>query len=419
MANALGEMAAVHVDSSVLAAIAAGQGSPFYIADTEQLQSNLRALLESFRTYYPVTSVGYSYKTNYSPAFIRCAHNLGAYAEVVSRLELDLAIALGVPGSKIIFNGPIKTADDLTLALRAGARVNIDSLAEARLMAKIARSSASELSLGIRCNLGPGTPGSRFGVDLDTAEGKDVIGTLDACPNVRIRGLHCHYCGDRNASGYRDRIRHMIRLHATALGGRHVEFFDIGGGFSSRMSPELAAQFTAPPSSFHDYAAAIAQEMASTYGATGPELILEPGMGVLADTMTLVTRVQAVKRLQGRNLAVVDGSVFNIKPLRGSINLPIVVVQGCSNPGAKVTMPVDVVGHTCMEVDVLHTGYAGAIGEGDWVIIPNVGAYTNVLNAPFIRGTPAIVELRDRGNYGVLRRASTLDDLLATYRVDQ
>ncbi|MPZ17005.1 MAG: diaminopimelate decarboxylase [Luteitalea sp.] len=415
MANA--PAAAVQPDATVLAMVAASHGSPFYVADTGRLRANMSALLASFRSYYPRTSVGYSYKTNYLPAFIRLAHDLGAYSEVVSRVELDLAMALGIPGSKIIFNGPVKTAPDLELALHAGARVNIDSLAEARLVAEIARDARTDFSVGVRCNLGRLTPRSRFGVDLDAADGQAVVKTLDACPNVQIVGLHCHYSGDRSAPRYQDRMRQMAHLHASVLGGRPLDFLNIGGGFSSRMSHELAAQFPTPPSSFADYAASVGGQMAEAYGAEGPMLILEPGMGVLADTMTLVTRVQAVKRLQDRSLAVVDGSVFNVKPLRGSVNLPITVMPASSSSDASVAGMVDVVGHTCMEIDVLHTGYAGTIAEGDWVIVENVGAYSNVLNAPFIRGTPAIVELRG-DEVRLLRRGSTLSDLLANYSVD-
>ena len=56
-----------------------------------------------------ITSIiGYSYKTNYLPSLIKEMSNLGAYAEVVSRLEYDLALKIGVKPNKIIFNGPLK-----------------------------------------------------------------------------------------------------------------------------------------------------------------------------------------------------------------------------------------------------------------------------------------------------------------------
>ncbi|MGH9162249.1 MAG: alanine racemase, partial [Vicinamibacteraceae bacterium] len=206
------------LDVTVLAMVAARHGSPFYVADTGRLRANISALLAAFRRYYPKTSVAYSYKTNYLPAFIRVAHHLGACSEVVSRVELDLAMALGIPGDRIIFNGPVKTARDLALAHRAGACVNVDSLAEARLVAEIARTAGTDVSVGLRCHLGPLTPRSRFGVDLEAADGKTVVQTLDACARVRIAGLHCHYSGDRSASRYQERLSRMAHVHATVLG---------------------------------------------------------------------------------------------------------------------------------------------------------------------------------------------------------
>lgn len=396
-------------------------GASFYLTDPRGFEENYQRLLDAFRNIYPRTSIGYSYKTNYLPQPILRADALGAYSEVVSQFELELALRLGVPAERIIFNGPIKARANLIEALTAGTRVNVDSIVEVREILSAAADVPPQTPLGLRCWLRAATPGSRFGIDLEAPVGNAAVAALDAVPHVRIAGLHCHFSGDRSAGHYQRIISALIRLHQRFLNNRQFDYIDVGGGFASNMPPSLAGQLPVPPNTFEDYADAIATEMRAAYGAHGPELILEPGMGLLADVMVLVTRVEAVKRLGSRRLAVVDGSIFHIKPLRGSVNLPVRVVTsdmtGVPGPREEQVQgdPWDIVGHTCMEIDILHTGYVGPIRRGDYVVVDNVGAYTNVLNAPFIRGTPAILEHGNEGIGRVLRPGSTVSDLLRSY----
>jgi len=399
-----------------LSALAARHGASFYLADVDRFEDNYRRFLRAFRAIYPKTSVGYSYKTNYLPAFIRRADALGAYSEVVSPFEYDYARQLGIPGERILFNGPVKRTDELAHALASGTVVNADSVSEVGDLIRVAERLGGLFPVGVRCYLSDHAPGSRFGIDLATAEGKKAIAALDGAADLRLAGLHCHQSGDRSAERYRQRTRAMIHLHATALAERPLDFIDIGGGFGGNVSPALAEQLASPPATFDDYAEAVAGEMHDAYGHDGPRLILEPGMALLADTMTFVTRVEATKPHRG--LAVVDGSVFNAQPLwnilRGSHNPPITVVPA-EHRAPPSAGPWDVVGHSCVEVDVLHRGHDGPLAIGDYVVVENVGAYTTVLNAPFIRGTPPIIEMDRAGATRRLRPELTARDLARSH----
>lgn len=395
-----------------LDAVAARHGASFYVADVDGFEDNYRRFLHAFRELYPKTSIGYSYKTNYLPAFILRADELGAYSEVVSPFEYDYARQLGIPGERIIFNGPIKRPDELADALASGAIVNVDSVPELGDVIRVAEGLGGPFPVGIRCYLSEHAPRSRFGIDLATPGGRDVLAAIDGAAGLRLAGLHNHQSGDRSAKRYRERTKALIDLHASALDGRPLDFVDVGGGFGGNVSPALAAQLASPPATLQEYAEAVAGQMREAYGHDGPRLILEPGMALLADTMTFVTRVETTKPHRG--LAVVDGSVFNARPLwdilRGSHNPPITVV-----PAEHGTPPStgawDVVGHSCVEVDVLHRGHEGPLAIGDYVVVENVGAYTTVLNAPFIRGTPPIIEMDHEGATRVLRPELTAQDL--------
>ena len=107
-----------------------GLGSSFYLFNVNRLRDNYHKINGSFNSRYQKFIIGYSYKTNYLPHLCKEMLLLGAYAEVVSRLEYDLAIKIGVPPKKIIFNGPLKTAEDIETALSTESLLNIDSLYE-------------------------------------------------------------------------------------------------------------------------------------------------------------------------------------------------------------------------------------------------------------------------------------------------
>src|SRR3954454_20797165 len=92
-------------------------GTSFYLLDVEKVRENYKKIDDAFRSRYKRFIIGYSYKTNYLPFLCKEMDKLGAYAEVVSRLEYDLAIKIGVKPSRIIFNGPLKTEDDIHTAL--------------------------------------------------------------------------------------------------------------------------------------------------------------------------------------------------------------------------------------------------------------------------------------------------------------
>jgi diaminopimelate decarboxylase len=395
---------------------AASHGPSFFLADVQHFEATVSRLRARFQERYPKTQVAYSYKTNYLPAFIRCAHALGAYSEVVSRFEYEFACGLGIAPDRIIFNGPLKSADDLALALREGTRVHVDSLLELDRLLKVARGRASPAPIGLRCQLAGNTPGSRFGIDIASPKGRDAVRAIDASPNVRLASLQVHHSADRTAATYQARAAALVDLHRDVLDGRPLDYIDIGGGFASAMEPGLAAQLGSPPPPFEAYADAVGGVFHDAYGDDGPGLVLEPGIGVLADAMVFVTRVEVLKELHGLRFAMLDGSVFNVKPLRHAINLPISVAE---KPGAaRQRGPWDLTGHTCMEkaVDLLHENYPHPLAVGDYVIVRNIGAYSIVLNAPFIHGTPPIVELA-RGRPGrLLRRASTAVDLLESFQ---
>jgi diaminopimelate decarboxylase len=398
--------------------LAAHYGDAFYLVDLTRFQANYEEFLGAFRAIYPRSQIAYSYKTNYTPRLCQIVNQLGGYAEVVSGMEYELAGRVGAPAQQIIFNGPFKRMADVERALLAGAIVNLDSPYEVALVEQIAqRAPQTPIGVGVRCQFAVGDTPSRFGFDVTSPVFRDTLVRLRALKNCRIVGLHCHFLApQRGAAAYGAIAERMLALADEHFAPGALDFIDLGGGFFSKMTPELRAQFGYPIPTFQEYAAAMATPFVERFGrAEGPLLILEPGIALTADVMQLAAQVVDVKTVGERTVALVASSIYEIKPTLNNRNLPLQVFAGPSTAQPVTSGPLDLVGYTCMEHDCLYEGFTGRVAVGDYVLFDNVGAYTNVLKPPFINPAPPMIGHYSYSDFSVIRRRETGSDLMATY----
>jgi diaminopimelate decarboxylase len=257
---------------------------------------------------------------------------------------------------------------------------------------------------------------SRFG--LATDELTSAHQRLAKLPGCELVGLHVHQSTRRDEDSFRRRAEHLVAAAHRLFGDSQPAILDIGGGLYGPMPPELRRQFVGDVPGWDDVAATVTAVLAKAYGGTAaPELVIEPGVGVVAVAVRFVCRVAAVKRLPSAAVAVVTGSVQDVKPRRSALRLPLTVVPGPTGALVeRIAGPLDVTGYTCMEDDMLVDGYDGDLGVGDFLVFGHVGAYTSVFRPPFIRPAPPMLILdRATETLGVARRGETLDDILATY----
>ena len=128
-------------------------GDAFYLLESKQFRENFVELKEEFTKIYPNFNIAYSYKTNYTPKLCRIVNELGGFAEVVSDMEMEIALRIGVEPKNIIWNGPFKNAKKVEQLLVMGGTVNLDSAYEIELISEIARKYPNHtLNVGVRCN---------------------------------------------------------------------------------------------------------------------------------------------------------------------------------------------------------------------------------------------------------------------------
>lgn len=392
-------------------------GSPLFLFSEKVLRDRVRDLRDQLARRFADFTLAWSYKTNYLDGICRVLHQEGAWAEVVSGMEMRKALRLGVPGRQILFNGPYKTEADLEQAFREGVRVHLDHLDELALAERVADRLGLVPEVGIRVSVSdlPVPSWDRFGFNLESGRALEAVRRILRGGRLDLRALHCHigtFIQDPDA----------YRLAAKAIGrfsvvldqelGVRVDTIDLGGGFASHNT--LHAQYLPGDEvtpSFSQYVERIAAGFEEAFdGAEPPRLVLETGRALVDDAAMLVSTVVGNKRMQdGRRAVIIDAGV-NILPTawwyRHDVQ-PAQDVYGTPEPTVFF-------GPLCMNIDVVRDRIMfPPLRAGDRVVIGHVGAYNVTQWMQFITTRPNVVMVSPRGEHGLLRRAEDLETLLA------
>lgn len=403
--------------------LVAQYGSPLYVFDGGRFKSSFKKLEDAIRAQYSNYRIAYSVKTNYTPYLCTLVKKCGGIAEVVSRMEYQLARSVGFDPADIIFNGPYKHGA-LELALLEGSTVVLDNKEEVERVLEIAAANPEVcLHLGVRLNFDMmNGKVSRFGFDVASDDLKLIMGALRGAGNVSLDGVHCHFTGARSLEMWRYRTETVVRFCQESFEAP-PRFIDLGSGMYGELEEEFSKQFSFNIPSFDEYAAVIAEPLNKAYAfldeSDRPTLITEPGTTLVANACEGIARVEAIKEVRGKFFAILDSSQHILGGLSASKNLPLQVVRAGDVGGASFYDDLDFVGYTCLEYDVLYRGFRGQIGVGDYVVFGNIGSYSIGMKPPFILPCCAAVAFDDEHEGAfMIKREETLFDVFATYRFD-
>ena len=388
-------------------------GGACYILDSEQFRKNYQELRLAFEEYYPNVNLAYSYKTNYTPALCKIVNEQGGYAEVVSDMEMEIALRIGVEPKNIIWNGPYKNMQKVKELLLLGETENIDAAYELQQIKEIVgKYPEHTFNLGIRCNFEiPDGVVSRFGLDIGSSEFADAVTFVKCAPNVDFSELQCHFAS-RRLDTWRPRAEGMLKLLNEI--GVMPKRIDLGGGLFGKMADSLKEQFDSQIPSYAEYAAEVAPIFAEHFSDTEekPVLVLEPGSALVGDCMKFAAKVINIKQVRGKSIATVIGSVYNINPTLNGKNPPLEIISGGANK--QEYKDLDFGGFTCIESDYLYKHYDGKLAVGDYAVFGNVGSYSIVLKPPFILPNFPVVDICS-GRIDVIKRKEYFDDIFHTF----
>jgi diaminopimelate decarboxylase len=396
-------------------------GTPLYVYSKRTLLHHLGQLRRAFAAAEPL--ICYSVKTNGNLSICRLMGEAGAGFDVTSGGELYRALQAGGVGDKIVFAGVGKTDDELRYGLENGVRLfNVESEAELRALAGVARSLGRTAAVALRVNpdLPPKThvktdtsvKGAKFGLDIETVL-EFARGVVDN-PHVRVVGLHMHLGSPiLSTQPYRLGLeKGQVIVAELRRQGHRIDYLNMGGGFGIHYRKQEALP-----------ADAFAEVILPAVKAMQCRLILEPGRFIVGNAGILVSRVIYTKESGGKDFIIQDAAMNDlIRPtLYESFHRiwPVEPVAGVPAPPddyeAEIpgTAKRDVVGPVCETGDFLaHDRRLPPMQRGDLLATFSAGAYGMAMSSNY-NGRPRAAEvLVDGGVHRLIRRRETYADLV-------
>ncbi|WP_291424092.1 diaminopimelate decarboxylase [Deinococcus sp.] len=362
-------------------------GTPLYVYDAAELDAALGRVQSAFAQ----ARIFYAMKANPNMHLLTRLAAAGVGFECVSPGELARAEHLGVPGERLLVNGPAKSDSEYATGARLGATFIVDRAEEVGLLPPGSRALVRvnpALSISTHDHLATGSKASKFGVTLEQAPA--VLAALQSAGHAAL-GLHVHIgSAIRDANDFTAAFERLAELRATT---GSVQVLDVGGGWG--LDADLHG---------------IAHEARAAAEHFGAELWVEPGRYLVATAGTLLTQVVGTKRT-GRNFCLVDAGMTElIRPMMYGAEHPVRPLWE-----GKQTDVWDIAGPACESGDLLARDVTLSTPErGDLLAIAEAGAYGAAMSSTYLtRPRPAEV-LWDNQDWQLIRRRETVQDIWQT-----
>lgn len=406
-----------HIENVAVKNLIEQYGSPVFVISEKQIRKNYKDAVRAFKTRYPKIQHAWSYKTNYLNAVCNILHQEGSWAEVVSIFEFKKALGNGVPGNKIIFNGPEKSVDDLRIAIDNNAMIHIDHFDELYDLANLLQTENKKARVAIRVNMDTGVypMWDRFGFNYENGQAWNAITKIMGHEEMELVGLHCHigtYMLSTNAYSVAAWKLSDLAMNIKQKWGRMIQYLDMGGGFASANTLRgsyLQGQDVIP--TVDDYAEAITSTILN-FGFKANELpmiFLETGRAMIDDAAWLLGSVIANKRLSDGRRATVMNFGVNILFTAFWYDHKITPAQEFSYHSEECVL----YGPLCMNIDVVRDSISlPPLNKGDHVVVHKVGAYNMTQWMQFIQMRPKVVLIDMQGKTHIIRQHESLDTML-------
>ncbi len=359
--------------------------SPCLVVDVDLVEHNYRQLAGSL----PGARLFYAVKANPAVEIVARLTKLGASFDTASLGEIDLCLAQGAAPERISYGNTIKKQADIAAAYARGVRLfAFDSQAELEKLAASAPGARVYCRVLMECEGAEWPLSRKFGCEPEMAE--------DLLLRARDLGLDAYGISFHVGSQQTDLAQYDRALATTAdlfarLAERGVKLrmVNAGGGFPARYHSEVPAIAT--------YGKAIREAVRRRFGVALPEIIVEPGRGIVGDAGVIQAEVVLVSHKGGadaRRWVYLDIGKFHglAETMDEAIRYRILTAHDGGETGAVV-----LAGPTCDSADILYERtdlqLPLALKAGDRVWILATGAYTTTYSAVGFNGFPPLASV--------------------------
>ncbi|MDW4498575.1 type III PLP-dependent enzyme [Sulfitobacter sp. D35] len=329
--------------------------------------------------------IHYAVKANPATEIVRMLVQKGSGFDCASRQEIELCLGQGADAAHISFGNTIKKASDIAFAHSVGVTMfAADSEAELEKIAENAPGAKVYLRLIVDNDKAEWPLSRKFGCAPSKLPALlDLASDLGLVPY----GLSFHVGSQTREAEYWVPVLDQIAplWHAARAAGHDLQLLNIGGGF-----PAFYGQTVQAPKA---YAAEVVALVEARFGEV-PELMAEPGRGMVAEAGHIVAEVLLVSKKSEDDLhrwVYLDiGRFSGLAETEGEA----IRYQFVTRHDGGETGPCVLAGPSCDSADILYekrpVNLPLDLRCGDRVVIRNCGAYTSSYSSVGFNGFPPL-----------------------------
>jgi diaminopimelate decarboxylase len=419
----------LHCESVDLAEVARLYGTPTYVYSAATIADNYTRLAGSLKGVD--VRVCFAVKANANLAVLRHLGNMGSSFDFASAGEMRRVIAAGASVKGSVFAGVGKTETDIRQALEAGIfSFHVESEPELARINHVAGKLGVKASIAIRVNpdvdahthakITTGTSADKFGIPLKQAPA--AYEAASKYPNITIGGIQSHIGSQITEVG--PFVETMAKLAPLALDLKErygISYISIGGGIGVVYKDALAS---GPVTWWETQAEAARPLTPEAYGAAltpalkklGLKVLLEPGRSMVANAGVLLSRVEYLKRGQGKNFLILDAAMNDlVRPAMYDSFHEIVPLRRDTTRRALVA---DIVGPICESADSFaRDRQIQEVGEGEYLALMSAGAYGYVMASRY-NARPLPAEVLVKGSaFELVNARETFEQMTANEKI--
>ena len=391
--------------------------TPFHIYDEKGIRKNARLLNKAFawnkgyKEYFAV-------KATPNPYILKILQEEGCGVDCSSYTELMLAEACGFSGQDIMFSSNVTPVEDMQLAARLGAYINLDDYTHVEFLERVAGIPET-----ICCRYNPGGVFS-MGNDIMDNPGEAKYGMteqqmVDAYKKLMAKGarhfgIHAFLASNTVSNEYYPTLAGILFELAVRLKeatGAHISFINLSGGVGVDYRPEQPANDIMV---IGEGVRRKFEEILVPAGMGDVAIFTELGRFMLAPYGHLVSTVLHEKHTY-KDYIGLDACAANLmRPaMYGSYHH--ITVLGKEN--APCDHRYDVTGGLCENNDKFAIDrMLPEIQIGDILVLHDTGAHGFSMGYNYNgKLRSAEVLLREDGSHKLIRRAETPEDYFATF----
>ncbi len=396
-----------------LLALAELHGTPLFVYDEAHIRARCAEAVAAFGD-----GVAYATKAFLCKAMARLAYEEGMCLDVATGGELEVALAAGVPASRLVLHGNNKSEAEVARALDVGVgRIVVDSFDEIALIGRLTDSRASgdprprvlvRVTPGVEAHthefVRTGQEDTKFGFSVASGAATEAVAALELMGGVELVGVHAHIGSQVFDVESFESAAEVLGSFAVSLG---LPELVIGGGLGvAYVHGEHAPSIT-------EWAQATRAALANVGLPADIRVSAEPGRAIVASAAITLYRVGAIKELPGiRTYVAVDGGMSdNPRPVLYGSGYEAFLPREAA---AERPRAVRIVGKHCETGDVVvdEAHVPADLAVGDVLATPVTGAYGYSMASNYNKVPRPPVVFVSRGEARVVVRGETVEDLL-------